>query len=298
MANKKRKGGNKKPKSAPQKKAGPQGGQKSPQKSPQKLPQITPEEAGGPANHPETKDPGPTKDRPAQRPGQAKQGQKKTTGSARRAAQRRAARRKRQMLTVGGGAGVVVLAVILLIAINGGPQGKGKISSPGDVKISSGPRDTLIPDGQKLPTFSAPGLDGGTISSAAGQPSVLAIWASWCPVCQEEMPSVNKVKEGYPGVEVASIVTSQGQEPGPTPEQFVADKKITIPVAVDDASGDLRRGMGVTSFPVLYFVNADGTVFKSHLGLLDEATLNSYFETLQQQADPGSPTPEPTPKPD
>ena len=146
-----------------------------------------------------------------------------------------------------------------------------------------------------MPTFSAPGLEGGTVTSAEGQPSVVAIWASRCPVCREEIPILNKVKDSYPGVKVLSIVTSQGQEPGPTPEEFVAQKKITIPVGVDDANGDLRKAHGVTSFPTLYFVNADGTVYKNNIGLLDEAALNEYFTTLQAQADSAAPTP--TPKP-
>lgn len=316
MANKKRKGGNRKPKTAPQKKPAGQPGQKASQGTSQRSPEKG--SGGKPADQGSRAAPdGKPSDRPGNKTsdrsrnklgqkgsgagaglkgsGQKGSGQRSGSGSSRRAAQRRAAKRKRQMLTVGLPIVIVIVLVVLVIALNGGPQGSGKIASAADVKVSGPPRTTVIAEGQQLPTFSAPGLNGGTISSAQGQPSVLAIWASWCPECQKELPLLNRVKDGFPGVKVAAITTSQGQDPGPTPEQFVADNKITIPVAVDDANGDLRTAYGVTSFPTLYFVNADGTVYKNNIGLLDEATLNQYFTTLQAQADKTSPTPAPKP---
>jgi len=284
MANKKRKSGNRKPKSSPQRKPAGQGGQRPQQGAQQGSTETAPSKASSDQKSPGQKS-----------TGQKNPGQRSGSGSSRRAAQRRAAKRKRQMLTVGLPIAIVVLLVVLVIALNGGPQGSGKVASASDVKVSGPPRTTLVPEGEKMPTFSAPGLKGGTVTSAQGQPSVVAIWASWCHVCQEEIPILNTVKDGYPGVKVAALVTSQGQEPGPTPEAFVADNNITIPVGVDDANGDLRKAHGVTSFPTLYFVNADGTVYKNNIGLLDEAALNEYFTTLQAQADSAAPTP--TPKP-
>lgn len=226
--------------------------------------------------------------RPAAKPG-GKQGQRKLTGSARRAAQRKAAKRKRQMVTFGIPAAVIVIIVIVAFALGGAPTGGGKVA--GSVKVDGPALDKPLAEGDPVPSFSAPGLNGGTVSWAKGKPTVLTIWAAWCPHCQVELPKLNEIKSTYPGVDVTSINTAQGQEPGPTPEQFVKDNKITIPVAIDDAGKTLSKAMGVVGFPTLYFINADGTVYKQYEGEVPDADLNAAFQHLQSQSAPSSPSP-------
>jgi len=164
----------------------------------------------------------------------------------------------------------------------GGAQDGGTVSASGDVSVEGSPRDAPLKKGDMVPGFSAPELTDGTVDWAnyRGKPVALAIWASWCPSCQQEMPVLQELSRGFPEVSVVSIVTSQGQEPGPTPEQYVADVGITFPVAVDDASGKLRSAMGVTGFPTLYLVNRDGSVKEAVVGLQDPEVLRSQFQAL------------------
>jgi thiol-disulfide isomerase/thioredoxin len=271
MANKKRKGNKK-------------GGQKRPQqKSGGNAPAQSSKASATPAKAPE-------KTAPA---GKKTPGQKqKLTGSARRAAQRKAAKRKRQMLTVWTPIGIIALIVIVAISLGGGNQGGGKVSSSSDIKVEGDSLSTDDPTGEMVPSFSAPGLDGKTVSWEPGQPTVITIWAAWCPHCQVELPVLDQVKDSYPGVQTLSIVTAQGQNPGPTPEKFVADNDITIPVAVDDGGKKLMNAMGVTGFPTLYYINPDGTIRAKGGGEPSEAELNAGYQELAGLAPATSPSPD------
>ena len=134
-----------------------------------------------------------------------------------------------------------------------------------------------------MPAFSASGLDGGTVSWSdyEGAPTVLVIWASWCPHCQAELPILVPAAEAREGVGLVSVTTAVGQQPGPTPSEFLADEGLTLTTAVDDGAGTLMQGLGVSSFPTVYYVGTDGTVVNVTVGESSEAAIESNLDALQ-----------------
>jgi thiol-disulfide isomerase/thioredoxin len=212
----------------------------------------------------------------------------------RKAEQERAAQRRReQRRTIGytlGALAVVVIAVAI-IAGTGGSAGTGRIrpSASGDISISAPPRSSMLAVGDSMPSFSAPGFhmqatgDGYSLerdrfdwSRYEGSPSVLTIWAPWCPHCQAELPVLSATVAKYPNVRLVSVATSIGQHPGPSPDEYLADHGLTFPVAIDDESGTLARALGVQAFPTIYLVRSDGTVAYAAEGEVAP-------ETLQQE---------------
>jgi len=191
--------------------------------------------------------------------------QKKPGGAA-----RRAARRRRQMMAYGIPS-IIILIIVAFVYL-------------GSVRVRGPALNAVFAEGQAVPSFSAPGINGGTVSWHKGRPTVLTIWAAWCSHCQVEVPKLNKIKDDNPEVNIVSIVTGEGQQPGPKPAKFVADNNITIPVAVDDAGRTLAQAMGVRALPTLYFISADGTVFKKMEIELPDADLRAGFEHLKAQA--------------
>jgi len=188
---------------------------------------------------------------------------------------------------------VVLLAGVLLLAAacsstdnTAEPSATSAPTGPAaELRIDGKPLDAPLAQGDKVPDWSAPGLDGGTVAWAdrAGKPTVLTVWASWCPHCQVELPVLQKVSNDYPTVHVTSVTTAMGQQPGPTPKQYVSDNGITLPVAVDDEQLTLLKGLGVQSFPTLYFVNADGTIYAAAFGEVAESDLRTAFDVLAAQ---------------
>ena len=92
------------------------------------------------------------------------------------------------------------------------------------------------------------------------------------------------ISREYPSVKVLSVVTAIGMQPGPSPESFMREHDLRFPAAVDDADGTLASSLGVSGFPTIYFVNADGTVAATMVGEPAGTDLHRGFQALQAQA--------------
>lgn len=202
------------------------------------------------------------------------------TKQARRQAEQRAARQRNLWIAVAL-LGVAVLVGAVLLSSGDGDDGSAPAPA-GPVTIDRGPGGQLE-IGDAVPAFSASGLDGGTVSWSdyEGAPTVLVIWASWCPHCQAELPILVPAAQAREGVGLVSVTTAVGQQPGPTPSEFLADEGLTLTTAVDDGAGTLMQGLGVSSFPTVYYVGADGAVVNVTVGESSEAAIESNLDALQ-----------------
>jgi hypothetical protein len=88
------------------------------------------------------------------------------------------------------------------------------------------------------------------------------------------------VTKEFPSVSLVSIVTAVGDQPGPTPERYLADHGLTFPTAVDDRDGTLAAAFGIQGFPTLYFVSADGSVARYATGEVSEESLRETIAAL------------------
>jgi len=202
----------------------------------------------------------------------------------RREAERRKSQRNRIIV---GLAVVAVVVVVGAIALSGGNDGGGGTgpATAGDVTIdrASGPQLQI---GDTIPAFTAPMLGGGTMTwdDYLGTPTVLAIWAPWCPHCQAELPRLSAGVDGHPGVQMVSVATAIDQQPGPTPEEYLASEGLTFPVGVDDANGTILQGMGVQSFPTTYYVDPSGKVMNVTVGEVPPDQLQQILDDLAASA--------------
>jgi thiol-disulfide isomerase/thioredoxin len=215
-----------------------------------------------------------------------------------RAEQLRAAQRRRdQRRTIGYtlGALAVVAVAVAVIAGSGGSGGTSGIqpSARSEISVSAPARSSMLAVGDAIPSFSAPGFhmqaSGGGYSIARdrfdwtryeGTPTVLTIWAPWCPHCQAELPVLSAAVAKYPNVDLVSVATSIGQHPGPSPDAYLADHGLTFPVAIDDELGTLAGALGVQAFPTVYMVGSDGKVSYAAEGEVPDATLQQQLSRL------------------
>src|SRR3972149_6681513 len=132
---------------------------------------------------------------------QQRTGQKTPRREEQWAAARRAAARRRRIMSLAGGVVAVIVISVLAVAV------VGRLNKGGGTPIAAGnvsadpPHAGPLQAGEQVPDFSAPGLDGTRISwdDYRGAPTVLAVWASWCPHCQKELPVLARVADEYPG---------------------------------------------------------------------------------------------------
>jgi len=159
-------------------------------------------------------------------------------------------------------ASVAAVVLVAVLVTSGGGGSVGEPAPPGTVSITRASGPPLEP-GEAVPDWSAPALDGsGRIrwSDLVGTPTVLTVWAPWCPHCQAELPRLVQALAQHPRVDLVTISTAVERSTAFTSQGYLDSVGLDIPVAIDDANLTLHEGFGVAGFPTVYFVNADGTV--------------------------------------
>lgn len=185
---------------------------------------------------------------------------------------------------------VVVLAV-LAVVLSASEDGDGRTAaSPSatatdgaSVTIDGAPQSEMIAQGSPIPEWSAPALDGGTVvwSERPAGPSILAIWAPWCPHCQAELPRLAQAVEAHPRVSLVTIATAVDPQTGPTPAEYMASEGLSFPVGLDDEENTLAAGLGVQGFPTTYFVDPEGLVVAAASGELDPEAVDQILTYLE-----------------
>ena len=143
----------------------------------------------------------------------------------------------------------------------------------------------VLPDGSSkkvTPDFTVFTAEGVPVdfSDFKGKPVVLNFWASWCGPCKSEMPAFQEAWEEY-GDEVQFLMvnlTSQSESVA-TASAFLAENNYVFPVFYDTA-GSASTAYKVYSIPATYFINAKGKIVASHVGAMDETTLQSYLDMI------------------
>jgi len=96
-----------------------------------------------------------------------------------------------------------------------------------------------------------------------GEPTMLVFLAHWCPHCQAELPRlVQAAGEGtFDNIRTVAVLTgTDPARPNHPPSNWLESEGWTGEEFYDDANGTAGGAYGLTNFPFLVFLNADGTV--------------------------------------
>ncbi|HUG40617.1 MAG TPA: TlpA disulfide reductase family protein [Longimicrobiales bacterium] len=130
--------------------------------------------------------------------------------------------------------------------------------------------------GEAAPAFVLDRIDGGTLSLAElrGKVVMLNLWATWCPPCRVEMPSMQRVYEEYRdrGFEVVAVAVDDQpglRQPDGTVRglvsEFVERFGLTFPVVVDP-TGATERLYGVEALPTTFLIDRTGRIRVREVG--------------------------------
>ncbi|MDF1555696.1 MAG: TlpA disulfide reductase family protein [Deferrisomatales bacterium] len=143
-------------------------------------------------------------------------------------------------------------------------------------------RDAGAP--RQAPEFTLTTLDGTPmrLRDLRGKVVFVNLWATWCPPCREELPTMVRFYERFKerGVEILAI--SEDTDPEAV-RRMVATQGITFPVLLDENKRvfNLYRATGV---PETHLLDKDGRVRGSQLGPFDwdsPAVISKVEELLQ-----------------
>ena len=133
-----------------------------------------------------------------------------------------------------------------------------------------------------LPVFSLPALDDTlwTPESLEGKPWVINFWATWCPPCIEEIPSMNAAYEVLEPKGIGMLAINAG-EGALAVEAFLQKISIEFPNVLGDM--DSLSNWSVKALPTTIVVDAEGRVIYEALGPRewdDEALLQQVIDLL------------------
>ncbi len=101
-----------------------------------------------------------------------------------------------------------------------------------------------------------------------GRAVVLNFWATWCPPCKEELPSLQTLHELGGGDPL--VIGINVREPASRVRRYLESTGITFPVVLDPQA-ELAKRWGVTAFPTTLLIAPDGQVRWRVVGEVDWA---------------------------
>jgi len=123
--------------------------------------------------------------------------------------------------------------------------------------------------GSTAPDFSLPRLDGRNISlrDFRGRVVVLNFWATWCPPCVEEMPSLISFANQMDaqGITVLGVSVDYDTE---ALGKFVAGSGIRFPILQDRDQKTANR-YGTFMYPETYIIDRNGRISEKLIGPKD-----------------------------
>ena len=136
-----------------------------------------------------------------------------------------------------------------------------------------------------LPPLTLSSLEGRAVSLAGftGKPTVVNLWATWCPPCQREMPVLQQAQVANPDVNI--VFVNQG-EPAPTIAAFLDRTGLALRNVLLDPQHRTGAALGHRALPTTLFFDAQGRLADTRIGELSQATLTQRLAKLRAASPP------------
>ena len=124
----------------------------------------------------------------------------------------------------------------------------------------------IVEAGDKAPSFKVTTEDGRTLtrSDFGGKLLVLNFWATWCPPCRQEWPSLDQMAKtmASQGVVVVAISVDKDEK---LYREFLQQTKPAFKTTRDPQAG-ISADYGTYKYPETYIIDRDGKVREKMIG--------------------------------
>lgn len=117
-----------------------------------------------------------------------------------------------------------------------------------------------------------------SFSDYRGQVILYNAWATWCPPCKEEMPTLQAYYDDYKDEGFVIIAVEDG-EPVDEVAAFVEEYGLTFPVW-PDPTWQATIAFNINNLPTSYVIDRDGRARLTWTGAITRAALEKYVTPL------------------
>jgi peroxiredoxin len=135
--------------------------------------------------------------------------------------------------------------------------------------------------GSPAPDFILPSLNGDSIHLAdyRGHPVIINFWATWCPPCQAEMPSLAAAVREHRSSGLVVLAVNGDRESAAAMRRFTAHMQLEFPLLLD-ARSRVSSDYGVLQLPVTVFVDSSGVIRSIVAGPIQPARFDRDLKAI------------------
>lgn len=174
---------------------------------------------------------------------------------------------------------VLILGALFIVATRVQPQQTAAALTPTSAGVVA---PAPLAD-HPAPDFTLNNLDGTKValSDLKGQVLLINVWATWCPPCRVEMPTIQAAYEQYhdQGFTVAAVNL---QEDPSAVATFMHEHQLTFS-ALLDPDGHVSRAYQAVSLPSSFFVDRRGVIRAVYHGPMPRSIIAGTVEQLLRE---------------
>ncbi len=173
---------------------------------------------------------------------------------------------------------LLLTAGLLLFTACAGPEESSK--DTGSEQNTESKKEEDYPDALDFYVYNSMGQKVN-LSDFKGKAVIVNFWASWCTPCKAELPDFQSVYDVHKGEVVFLMVnlTDGSRETKEKAAAYINDEGYTFPIYYD-MDGYASNTYSIRSIPTTIFVDTEGKLRKTHIGLANEQLLLSELSKM------------------
>jgi len=171
---------------------------------------------------------------------------------------------------------IIILALVTFMACNNTSDKKGSAK----IENTKAVQAAYKTQSNSLPSFKLQAADGSILNleDLKGKKIFVNLWATWCPPCRAEIPSIEKLYKKTDKDKVAFVMLSLDDNFN-SAKRFAKTKHMQLPIYYP--AENLPSLFNINGIPATFIFDEKGELIKSNIGM-DDYNTSSYVQLLKQ----------------